>query len=80
MSLQHRAQQLLKLPIVSSYVKSSLSAAIERLPVDSGVDVIVTMLPSAQHVREVYLGQDGILKAEGDGQLCGSLLVCTASY
>lgn len=30
-----------------------------------GIDVIVTMLPSAQHVREVYLGQDGILKAEG---------------
>ncbi|DBB16316.1 hypothetical protein WJX82_001354 [Trebouxia sp. C0006] len=30
-----------------------------------GVDVIITMLPSAQHVREVYCGQDGILKAKG---------------
>lgn len=30
-----------------------------------GVDVIITMLPSPQHVREVYCGRNGILKAEG---------------
>ena len=32
----------------------------------TGVDVIITMLPSAQHVQEVYLGSEGILKAQGD--------------
>ena len=41
----------------------------------SGVDVIITMLPSAQHVREVYCGQDGILKAKGTPQLMHLLIV-----
>jgi len=41
----------------------------------SGVDVIITMLPSAQHVREVYCGQDGILKAKGTAQLMHLLIV-----
>ena len=35
------------------------------LPTPAGVDVIITMLPSPEHVREVYCGRNGILKAEG---------------
>jgi len=41
----------------------------------SGVDVIITMLPSAQHVREVYCGQDGILKAKGTPQFMHLLIM-----
>ena len=32
-----------------------------------GVEVIVTMLPAAQHVKSVYLGNDGILSGNVDG-------------
>ena len=41
----------------------------------SGVDVIITMLPSAQHVQEVYCGQNGILKAKGTPQLMHLLIM-----
>jgi len=41
----------------------------------SGVDVIITMLPSAQHVWEVYCGQEGILKAKGTSQLMHLLIM-----
>ena len=32
-----------------------------------GVEVIITMLPAAQHVKSVYLGDDGILSGNVDG-------------
>jgi 3-hydroxyisobutyrate dehydrogenase len=35
--------------------------------VKEGVDIIVTMLPAAQHVKSVYLGDDGILSGNVDG-------------
>ena len=46
----------------------------------AGVDVLITMLPSAEHVRQVYMGSDGILKAQGIHSTLTStiLLVCTA--
>jgi 3-hydroxyisobutyrate dehydrogenase len=31
----------------------------------SGADIVITMLPAGQHVREVYLGIDGVLTAAG---------------
>lgn len=34
-----------------------------------GLDVIVTMLPAAQHVRSVYTGEEGILSAVAKGVL-----------
>lgn len=34
-----------------------------------GVEVVVTMLPAGSHVRSVYLGDDGILKAATKGTL-----------
>ena len=40
----------------------------------AGIDVIITMLPSAQHVRQVYCGQNGILKAQGECNLHCTLL------
>jgi 3-hydroxyisobutyrate dehydrogenase len=35
----------------------------------SGVEVVITMLPAGQHVREVYLGADGVLAAAGPNTL-----------
>lgn len=33
-------------------------------------DIVISMLPAAKHVREVYLGEDGILVALKAGSLC----------
>src|SRR3954470_8986685 len=35
----------------------------------SGVDIIITMLPAGAHVREVYLGADGVLASAGAATL-----------
>ena len=35
----------------------------------SGVEMIVTMLPAGQHVRDVYLGAEGVLSAASPGTL-----------
>jgi 3-hydroxyisobutyrate dehydrogenase len=35
----------------------------------SGVDTVITMLPAGTHVREVYLGEDGVLSAVRAGTL-----------
>ncbi len=34
-----------------------------------GAEVVVTMLPASEHVRDVYLGTDGVLASTGDGAL-----------
>jgi 3-hydroxyisobutyrate dehydrogenase len=31
----------------------------------SGAEIVITMLPAGEHVREVYLGQDGVLASAG---------------
>jgi 3-hydroxyisobutyrate dehydrogenase len=35
----------------------------------SGAEIVITMLPAGQHVRDVYLGPDGVLSAVGAGTL-----------
>src|SRR4029078_4656298 len=35
----------------------------------SGVEIVITMLPAGQHVRDVYLGADGVLTSGGAGTL-----------
>ena len=35
----------------------------------SGAEIVITMLPAGQHVREVYLGADGVLSAAGSDTL-----------
>ena len=47
----------------------------------SGAEVVVTMLPAGQHVREVYTGADGVLSAAGSNTLlidCSTIDVETA--
>jgi 3-hydroxyisobutyrate dehydrogenase len=35
----------------------------------SGAEIVITMLPAGEHVREVYLGQDGVLASAGSNTL-----------
>jgi 3-hydroxyisobutyrate dehydrogenase len=35
----------------------------------AGAEIVITMLPAGQHVREVYLGEGGVLAAAGSGAL-----------
>ena len=35
----------------------------------SGVEIVITMLPAGQHVRDVYLGPDGVLSSVAAGTL-----------
>jgi len=46
-----------------------------------GAEIIVTMLPAGAHVREVYMGQDGLIAASAPGTLmidCSTIDVATA--
>src|SRR4051812_32651816 len=47
----------------------------------SGVDIVITMLPAGQHVRDVYLTTDGVLASVVTGTLlidCSTIDVQTA--
>jgi 3-hydroxyisobutyrate dehydrogenase len=47
----------------------------------SGAEIVITMLPAGQHVRDVYLGADGVLTCAGAGTLlidCSTIDVETA--
>ena len=47
----------------------------------AGREVVITMLPAGEHVREVYLGDDGVLGAAAAGTLlidCSTIDVATA--
>ncbi len=56
-ALQHFSEQ-------GGVVCSSPQAAAQQ------ADVVITMLPAAKHVREVYLGENGILAVLKAGSLC----------
>jgi 3-hydroxyisobutyrate dehydrogenase len=49
--------------------------------VASGAEFVITMLPEGRHVREVYVGADGVIAAAADGALlidCSTIDVATA--
>jgi len=49
--------------------------------VASTAELVITMLPEGRHVREVYLGADGVIAAAADGTLlidCSTIDVATA--
>jgi 3-hydroxyisobutyrate dehydrogenase len=70
-------------------VQRALDAAAEagakrarsRAEVASEAEIVITMLPEGRHVREVYLGTDGVVAAAADGALlidCSTIDVETA--
>lgn len=55
---------------VAALVEAGASAAASPTALaKAGVEVIVTMLPTAAHVKQVYLGKDGLLAHVGQGVL-----------
>jgi 3-hydroxyisobutyrate dehydrogenase len=56
-------------------------AAASLLDAVRGAEIVVTMLPAGQHVREVYLGAGGVIAAAARGTLlvdCSTIDVATA--
>jgi 3-hydroxyisobutyrate dehydrogenase len=56
-------------------------AARAAVEVASTAEVVITMLPEGRHVREVYLGVDGVIAAAAEGALlidCSTIDVATA--
>ncbi|MCF6219617.1 MAG: 3-hydroxyisobutyrate dehydrogenase [Robiginitomaculum sp.] len=54
---------------VEKAVGAGCVAAQSMLDAVDGADVVVTMLPAGQHVRGIYLGDDGIIANAADGTL-----------
>lgn len=50
-------------------VAAGIGKATTAIAAASGAEIIVTMLPAGQHVRSVYLGNDGILAGASPGTL-----------
>jgi 3-hydroxyisobutyrate dehydrogenase len=56
-------------PQVEALVASGGRAADGVRAAASGAEIVITMLPAGQHVREVYLGADGVLASVAAGTL-----------
>lgn len=66
---------------VASCVKEGAEAAESAAAAASGVGIVVSMLPKGDHVRAVYLGEEGLLAAADQGTLfidCSTIDVATA--
>jgi 3-hydroxyisobutyrate dehydrogenase len=55
---------------IDKAVGAGASAAASANASAADAEVVVTMLPAGQHVRQVYLGDQGLLKAVKPGTLC----------
>src|SRR5262245_13938881 len=56
-------------PQVDALTASGGEAAANVKAAAAGVEIVITMLPAGAHVREVYLGADGVLAAAGNDAL-----------
>ncbi len=62
-------------------VGDGVTAAASVAEAAAGRDVVITMLPAGEHVREVYLGAGGVLESAATGTLlvdCSTIDVATA--
>ena len=55
---------------VEKTVAAGAHAAASANATATDAEIVVTMLPAGQHVRQVYLGEQGLLKALKPGTLC----------
>jgi 3-hydroxyisobutyrate dehydrogenase len=73
-NLVKAGHQVVVFDMVAAAVEKAKSAGAEAASsanaTATGADVVVTMLPAGQHVRQVYLGDHGLLKAAKPGTLC----------
>lgn len=66
---------------VERVVEAGAEAASGVAAATQDADFVITMLPAGEHVREVYLGEDGVLAAAAPGTLlvdCSTIDVATA--
>ncbi|HEY5598293.1 MAG TPA: 3-hydroxyisobutyrate dehydrogenase, partial [Kiloniellales bacterium] len=54
---------------VKAAAKTGVTAASSLAEAARKVDVVITMLPAGEHVRQVYTGADGVLSAAAKGTL-----------
>jgi len=54
---------------VEAAAKAGVTSASSAAGVVEGADIVITMLPSGQHVRDVYLGAEGLIAAAQPGTL-----------
>ena len=55
---------------VTRFVEQGGTAAASVAEASTSTDIVITMLPAGQHVREVYTGKGGVLSAAGKGTVC----------
>ncbi len=66
---------------VQAQVRSGAEAARSPGEAARDVDIVISMLPAGQHVRDVYLGENGVLANAREGALlldCSTIDVATA--
>jgi 3-hydroxyisobutyrate dehydrogenase len=72
-NLLNAGHQVVGFDIVGSALEAAVAAGASRAASASeaaaGSEVVITMLPEGRHVREVYLGDDGIIARAGPGSL-----------
>ena len=68
-------------PAVAKLVEAGVEAASSASDAANGVEVVITMLPAGQHVRDIYLGPRGLIASAPRGRLlidCSTIDVATA--
>jgi len=68
-------------PAVAKIVEAGAEAAASASDATKGVDAVITMLPAGQHVRDIYLGAEGLIASASRGCLlidCSTIDVATA--
>lgn len=71
----------LSAPALAKAVEAGAAAASGIQDAARNVEIAITMLPAGKHVRDVYMGDQGILAAAADGTLfidCSTIDVATA--
>ena len=73
LNLLHASYRIKAFDIVESAMEAAVEAGAEATPsakdAAMGVDAVVTMLPSGKHVRDVYLGEGGVIAAAAENTL-----------
>ena len=68
-------------PAIAKLVEAGAEAASSATDAAKGADAVITMLPAGQHVRDIYLGPQGLIASAPRGCLlidCSTIDVATA--
>jgi 3-hydroxyisobutyrate dehydrogenase len=68
-------------PAVAKLIEAGVEAASSASDATNGADAVITMLPAGQHVRDIYLGSQGLIASAPRGCLlidCSTIDVATA--